>query len=86
SSGSVRGVAVKASGANLVDVALQAGSAKVGARVGDVKLPEGELIVCIVRDGKPVVPTPDAVIQAGDELIFYSQTLDVEALRELVAG
>ncbi|HET9050420.1 MAG TPA: NAD-binding protein [Candidatus Dormibacteraeota bacterium] len=86
SSGTVRGVAVKASGANLVDVALQAGSAKVGARVADVKLPDGELIVCIVRDGKPVVPAPDTVIQAGDELIFYSQTLDVEALRELVAG
>jgi trk/ktr system potassium uptake protein len=86
SSGAVKGIAVKASGANLVDVALHATSAVVGQRVGDVKLPEGELIVCIVRATRPIVPTPDTVIEGEDELIIYSPTLDVETVNQLVAG
>lgn len=86
SSGAVRGVAVKASGANLVDVALNAASATVGKRVGELKLPVGEMLVCIVRRGEPVMPTPETLIEADDELIVYSQTLDVEAVRELVTG
>ncbi len=82
----VRGVAVKASGANLVDVALPELSSLVGRRISDVNLPEGEVIVCIVRGGKPVVPQPDEVVEKGDELIIYSHTLDVERVSQAVAG
>ena len=78
----VRGIAVKASGANLVDVKLPDMSKLVGKRVSEVKLPSGDLVVCIVRDGEPVVPRPDEVIQASDELIVYSRQLDVEGVRE----
>ena len=81
----VKGVAVKASGANLVDVALPQLSSLVGKKVGDVKLPGDELLVCIVRNGNAVIPNPEEVIEQGDELIFYSQTLDIGRVRELVA-
>lgn len=81
----VRGVAVKASGANLIDVALPELSSLVGQRLADVRLPEGEIIVCIVRNGHPVVPGPDEVVQRGDELIIYSHTLDVERVSEAVS-
>lgn len=80
----VRGVAVKASGANLIDVGIPELSSLVGRRVADMKLPEGELLVCIVRDGRAVIPQPDVVVERGDELIIYSQTLDVERVREMV--
>jgi len=82
----VKGVAVKASGANLIDVALPALSAHVGHRVDEMNLPADELLVCIVRNGEPVVPSPEVIIEAGDELIIYSRTLDVERVRELVSG
>ncbi len=81
----VRGVAVKASGASLVDVALPELSTLVGKRIGEVQLPEGEMVVCIVRAGQPVVPRPDEVVQKGDELIIYSQTLDVERVSQAVS-
>jgi trk system potassium uptake protein TrkA len=81
----VRGVAVKASGANLVDVALPELSSMVGRPISDIKLPEGEAVVCIVRGGKPVIPRPDEVVQRGDELIIYSQTLDVERVSAAVS-
>jgi trk system potassium uptake protein TrkA len=85
-SDTVKGVAVKASGATLVDVALPELSSLVGRHVSDIRLSEGDLVVCIVRDGKPVVPRPDLVIEPGDELIIYSTTLDVERVRELVTN
>jgi trk system potassium uptake protein TrkA len=85
-SDSVKGVAVKASGATLVDVALPELSSLVGRHVSDIRLSEGDLVVCIVRGGKPVVPRPDLVIEPGDELIIYSTTLDVERVRELVTN
>jgi trk/ktr system potassium uptake protein len=78
----VRGVAVKSSGASLVDVALPDLSVLVGRRVGDVALPKGAAIVCIVRDGNPVVPRPEEAIQPQDELIVYSRKLDVEDVRQ----
>jgi trk system potassium uptake protein len=81
----VRGIAVKASGASLVDVALPELSSMVGRRLDEVTLPEGEMVVCIVRGGKPVVPRPEEVVQRGDELIIYSQTLDVERVSEAVS-
>jgi len=81
----VRGVAVKASGASLVDVALPELSSLIGKQVGDITLPGADAIVCIVRDGAPVIPAPSEIIRRGDELIVYSRTLDVESLRDAVA-
>jgi trk system potassium uptake protein len=81
----VRGIAVKASGANLIDVALPELSSLLGHRLDEVALPDGEVIVCIVRDGRPVVPRPDEVVQKGDELIIYSNTLDVERVSQAVS-
>ncbi len=82
----VRGIAVKASGANLVDVALPELSALAGSSVADITLPNGDVIVCIIRGGKPVIPTPDIVVRPNDELIVYSQMLDVEAVRKSLAN
>jgi trk system potassium uptake protein TrkA len=81
----VRGVAIKASGASLVDVALPAMSELLGRPLHEIVLPEGDAIVCVVRGGKPRIPSPDLVVEAGDELIVYSTTLDVDAVRGAIA-
>ena len=80
----VRGVAVNASGANLVDVALPDVSWLVGRRVSEAELPAGDLMVCIVRAGEPLVPRPEEVIKARDQLIIYSRRLDTDAVRESI--
>jgi trk system potassium uptake protein TrkA len=78
----VRGVAVRSFGANLVDVALPDLSRLVGRRVSEVDLPAGDIVLCIVRGGDPILALPDEVIRARDELIVYSRTLDIEGVRE----
>ena len=81
----VRGVAVKASGTCLVDLALPALSGYLGKRIADITIPKGGIIVCIVRAGKPVVPAPETIVEPGDELVVYSQLLDIAAVGEALS-
>jgi trk system potassium uptake protein len=41
-----------------------------GRRVADVHLPEGSLIISVLREGKGFVPTGETVIKAGDEILL----------------
>ncbi|HTR73445.1 MAG TPA: TrkA C-terminal domain-containing protein, partial [Solirubrobacteraceae bacterium] len=42
----------------------------VGQRVADIDLPEGSLIISVLRDGSGFVPKPDTVIEDGDEVLL----------------
>ena len=81
----VRGVSVKASGKCLVDLALPEVSGYVGKRLSEVSMPAGGFVVCVVRDGRPLPPDPETVVQPGDELVVYSQLVDVAAVRDSLA-
>ncbi len=41
-----------------------------GHRVADVGLPEGSLVISVLRDGQGFVPKADTVIEAGDEVLL----------------
>ena len=53
----------------IIELQVADGSAAAGRRVGDVALPEGSLIISILRDGGGFVPKPDTTIEAGDEVL-----------------
>ncbi len=42
----------------------------VGVAVADVDLPDGSLIISVLRDGSGFVPKADTVIEAGDEVLL----------------
>jgi trk system potassium uptake protein TrkA len=42
----------------------------VGRKVADIQLPEGSLIISVLRGGSGFVPKPDTVIEAGDEVLL----------------
>ena len=39
-------------------------------RVGDVDWPQDTALVAIIREGRPIAPSPDDPLEAGDELLF----------------
>ena len=39
-------------------------------RVSDVALPQGSLIISVLRDGRGFVPTADTVVEAGDQVLL----------------
>jgi trk system potassium uptake protein TrkA len=51
-----------------VEVAPEAPAA--GVRVVDIDLPEGSLIISVLRDGSGFVPKADTVIEGGDEVLL----------------
>jgi trk system potassium uptake protein TrkA len=51
-----------------VEVAPQAPAA--GRAVSEVELPEGSLIISVLRGGRGFVPNPDTVIEVGDEVLL----------------
>ncbi len=54
----------------IIEVEVASGSAAAGRHVSDVELPEGSLIISVLRHGHGFVPTSDTVIDAGDEILL----------------
>ena len=54
----------------IIELEVQAGSPAAGQRVMDVDLPEGCLIISVLRGGDGFVPKADTVIEGGDEVLL----------------
>ena len=48
----------------------------VGQRVRDVPLSENTALAIVIRDSGIVIPRPDDVLEAGDEILFFAGTCD----------
>jgi trk system potassium uptake protein TrkA len=67
-----------------VELILDEESPFIGARLGDLQLPSGTLIISILRDGCASIPTADSVFQAGDVLVALIPPELEAALREFI--
>jgi len=54
----------------IIELEVGHGSAAAGQRVSDVVLPDGSLIISVLRDGTGFVPKADSVIEAGDQVLL----------------
>jgi trk system potassium uptake protein TrkA len=53
----------------IIELLLGESSSVTGERVGDLELPEGSLLISVLREGTGFVPGPDTVLQPGDEVL-----------------
>ena len=68
--------------ANLVELTLADDAPMVGRLVSAVPWPTDTALVAILREGRVIVPTPDAALEGGDELLLVTAA---EAEAELAA-
>jgi trk system potassium uptake protein TrkA len=54
----------------IIELEVTAEAPTVGEHVSDIALPEGSLIISVLREGSGFVPKPDTVIEAGDEVLL----------------
>jgi trk/ktr system potassium uptake protein len=54
----------------IIEVEVPEGSPVIGRRVSEIALPEGSLIISILRQGRGFVPKADSVIEDGDEVLL----------------
>src|SRR4051812_5014966 len=53
----------------IIEMLLQDDSKATGQRVGDLEMPEGSLLISVLREGSGFVPNADTVLQSGDEIL-----------------
>ncbi len=54
----------------IIELEVSAEAPVIGVSVSEIKLPEGSLIISVLRGGSGFVPKADTVIEAGDEVLL----------------
>ena len=54
----------------IIELEVSDDAPAVGQKVADISLPEGSLIISVLRGGSGFVPKADTVIEAGDEVLL----------------
>jgi len=54
----------------IIELEVANGAPVAGSKVADLGLPEGSLVISILRDGSGFVPRGDSVIESGDEVLL----------------
>jgi trk system potassium uptake protein TrkA len=53
----------------IIEMLLEPSSKAAGKRVADLAMPEGSLLISVLRNGRGFVPGPETVLEAGDEVL-----------------
>ena len=53
----------------IIEILLPSDSRAAGQRVGDLQMPEGALLISVLREGTGFVPNSETVLEAGDEIL-----------------
>jgi trk system potassium uptake protein TrkA len=69
-----------------VEFTLSSDAPLLGARIGDVRLPEDSALVAILRGGRVVLPTSDSTLEAGDEVLAVTTTSEAESQLDILLG
>jgi trk system potassium uptake protein TrkA len=70
----------------IIEIEIQDGSFADGKEVQALGLPDGSLVIAILRDGTGFVPLADSVVEAGDELLLVLDTGLEEKITQRLSG
>lgn len=72
--------------ATMVEITIPSGSPAAGRTAGTLDLPPDCVLVGIIRDGRPIVPTRTEPIEGLDELLFIATTAAESELATALTG
>jgi trk system potassium uptake protein TrkA len=70
----------------IIEIEVSPGAPADGQQVMEVDLPDGVLIISVLRDGKGFVPKADTVINGGDEVLLVLDPGLEESITKQFAG
>ena len=70
----------------IIEIEVQLGSPADGRPVGELDMPDGSLVISVLRDGGGFVAKPDSVVNAGDEVLVCLDTGLEAAVTALFTG
>ncbi|MBC7638273.1 MAG: TrkA family potassium uptake protein [Rhodoferax sp.] len=71
--------------ATMVSMTLPRDSTYAGVRVGDLSWPADTILVGVIRQNRPIAPTRDDALEAGDELLFLTVPESESALEQMLS-
>ena len=78
---------IQEKGLEIIEVTIPPSSTAVGKKIRELVLPPESILSLIVHMGKkPAIPTNNATIQAGDQIIAVTRPESVEALRAILTS
>ncbi len=78
---------IRDKGLEIVEIKVLAESTTIGKAVKELSLPSGSMLTLIIREtSRPIVPTADTIIEAGDQIIAVTTPESEEALRTALRG
>jgi len=80
----VRLMALRHGQINIEKLRLPADNPLVGQAITDLALPENSALLVVIRGGRVLLPRPDDVLQAGDELLFAASSEAEDQIRAVV--
>ena len=54
----------------IIEIEVTPNAPAAGKQVSEIEIPEGSLVISVLRNGEGFVPKPDTVIEAGDEVLL----------------
>lgn len=69
---------------SMVEFTVPHDSALIGRTLGSVPWPDDATVVAILRDDVPLTPSPDDVVEGGDELFFVTTIVAEDQLRAVL--
>jgi trk system potassium uptake protein len=67
-------VRLSRAGVGVIETALTEHSRATGTAVRDIELPSDAIVAAVIRAGRPRIPDPSLLLQAGDELLIVSSS------------
>ncbi|MEA2557178.1 MAG: trk/ktr system potassium uptake protein [Actinomycetota bacterium] len=71
---------------SIVEMTLPDGSPSIGKPIYELRMPPDSAVVAILRDGHVVIPQPESVLVAGDEVVALASAPSEKALRDVIIG
>ncbi|MFT4049752.1 MAG: TrkA family potassium uptake protein [Solirubrobacterales bacterium] len=70
----------------IIEVEVSAGAPAAGKTVEEIDLPEGGLIIALLREGEGIVPSGDTTINTGDEVMLILNPGIEEGITQLFSA
>jgi trk system potassium uptake protein TrkA len=82
----VRLMGLREGQADLAKLTLPEDNPLVGQRIAQLDLPTNTALVTLLRGSSVILPTPEEVLEAGDELLFVSDSSVESSIRAAIHG
>lgn len=78
----VRLLTLRTGETSMVEFTVPSDSGLIGQTLGSIRWPEDTVVVALLRDEVPIVPSPDDVVEGGDEMFFITAIAAEDNLRK----